>query len=59
MFWQCYMAPGTLVLQPGMEPVASALEMWSLNCWREVSCYTFLEHPILLYILIIQWAIMY
>lgn len=59
MFWQCYMAPGTLVLQPGMEPVASALEMWSLSRWREVSCYTFLEHPILLYILIIQWAIMY
>ena len=36
--WPHHVAHGTLVPQPGIEPVSLALEMWSLNHWtsREV-----------------------
>ena len=33
IFWPCHAAPGILVPQPGMEPMAPALEVQSLNRW--------------------------
>ena len=32
-FWLCHIAYRILVSQPGIEPIPSALEAWSLNHW--------------------------
>ena len=49
-FWPCCAACGTLVSQPGIEPVPPALQAQNLKCWiaREVPMTLFKMFVILL-----------
>ena len=40
VFWLCHRACGILVPRPGIEPMSSAVGVWSLNYWttREAIC---------------------